>query len=113
MPHALLSVAMQGFVAAALEHFWSSGSGLKDDKHLRPGLDGCDQGHTGSRHITANGRGSPPAILQELRSNGHLHSQNHQQHMPPCHPGTSEVSVGHTCGHSMRHTQSAAVIGQE
>jgi hypothetical protein len=28
---------VQGFVAAALEHFWSSGSGIKDDKHLHAG----------------------------------------------------------------------------
>jgi len=32
---------MQGFVAAALEHFWSSGSNAKDDKQLHAGKVTC------------------------------------------------------------------------
>lgn len=77
---------VQGFVAAALEHFWSSGSGLKDDKQLHAALDNCDQGRD-SGAVTCNGPCSPPGTFQQLK-NGHQHT--HQQ-LHACVPGMEEV----------------------
>lgn len=81
-------VFLQGFVAAALEHFWSSGPGLKDDKQLQAVLDGCDQGHD-MQPLVQNGPSSPPAAFQD-HSNGHQHVS---QQAPACyHSMAHEVS---------------------
>jgi hypothetical protein len=81
-------VFLQGFVATALEHFWSSGPGLKDDKQLQAVLDGCDQGRD-MRPVARNGPSSPSAAFQD-HSNGQQHVC---QQMPACyHSMIHEVS---------------------